>query len=269
MIRWSLSKASLVAETPTGAVYKVEQNGRAPAALKIVGAGSEDARRSTELLLWYAGEGAVTVFDHSTEAVFMEWMDGKPLSDPARHGRDAEATEAFGHVVAQLQRVRPDAPTGLVPLRAHYAALLDRSPRAWPLTSRDMLARSIGLARWLFDKPAAVAPLHGNLHHDTILSSDRGWLAVDPKGLLGDPCYELADAFRNPSGAEALVADPARVAAMADSFVRRLGFNRRRMLAHAAAHCALSACWELEAGRSIVSQLAVLPHILAVYDQSA
>ena len=34
--------------------------------------------------------------------------------------------------------------------------------------------------------------LHGDLHHFNILSSDRnGWLAIDPKGMEGDPGYEL------------------------------------------------------------------------------
>ena len=34
MIRWSLSRASMVAETPSSILYRVEQNGRDPAALK-------------------------------------------------------------------------------------------------------------------------------------------------------------------------------------------------------------------------------------------
>ena len=33
--------------------------------------------------------------------------------------------------------------------------------------------------------------IHGDLHHRNILSADREpWLAVDPKGLIGDPAYD-------------------------------------------------------------------------------
>jgi len=33
--------------------------------------------------------------------------------------------------------------------------------------------------------------IHGDLHHRNILSADREpWLAIDPKGLIGDPAYD-------------------------------------------------------------------------------
>ena len=55
---------------------------------------------------------------------------------------------------------------------------------------------------------------------------------------------------------------------MADIFAARLGFNRKRMIGYAAAHSALSACWDLEAGEPITHDLAVLPHLLAAYDKA-
>ena len=38
--------------------------------------------------------------------------------------------------------------------------------------------------------------------------------------------------------------------------------------AWAAAHAALSACWEIADGRPITHQLACLPHLLSAYDQA-
>ena len=33
--------------------------------------------------------------------------------------------------------------------------------------------------------------LHGDLHHYNILAAERQpWLAIDPKGVVGDPVYE-------------------------------------------------------------------------------
>ena len=40
--------------------------------------------------------------------------------------------------------------------------------------------------------------LHGDLHHDNILKKDNGWLVIDPKGLIGDPVYDLATYLCNP-----------------------------------------------------------------------
>jgi streptomycin 6-kinase len=40
--------------------------------------------------------------------------------------------------------------------------------------------------------------LHGDLHHDNILESSRGpWLAIDPKGVVEDPAFEVCAFLRN------------------------------------------------------------------------
>lgn len=41
--------------------------------------------------------------------------------------------------------------------------------------------------------------LHGDLHHDNILRCERQqWLAIDPKGVIGEPAYEVGAFLRNP-----------------------------------------------------------------------
>lgn len=40
--------------------------------------------------------------------------------------------------------------------------------------------------------------LHGDLHHMNILLHGENWLAIDPKGLYGDPAFEAAAYIRNP-----------------------------------------------------------------------
>lgn len=269
MIRWSLTKSTLVAETATSSIFRVEQNGRNFAVLKILKPlAAEEERRGAMLMNWYGGEGAATIFDMHGDTIFMEWLDGGTLGDPVRAGKDDEATIAIATIVTNLHRTRADIPAGLQPLRERFQALFDTDVRSWPHTARDLYARAGGIALKLFDRPSAQIPLHGDLHHDNILSSDRGWLAIDPKGLIGDPLYEVANIFRNPHGATHLVANPRRIAALADTFEARLGFNRKRMLGYAAAHSALSACWDLAAGNPIATDLAVLPHLLSAYDKA-
>ncbi|WP_354063761.1 aminoglycoside phosphotransferase family protein [Devosia sp. 2618] len=269
MIRWSLTKSTLVAETATSWIFRVEQNGRNFAALKILKSlAAEEERRGAQLMNWYGGEGAATVFDMHGDTIFMEWLDGGTLSEPVRAGHDDEGTIAICTVVTNLHRPRADAPEGLMPLPQRFKALFDTDVRAWPHTARDLYARASGIALKLFDRPSAQIPLHGDLHHDNILSSDRGWLAIDPKGLIGDPLYEVANVFRNPPGAIQLSANPKRINALVEAFETRLGFPRKRVLGYAAAHSALSACWDLAAGNPITTDLAVLPHLLSAYDQA-
>jgi aminoglycoside/hydroxyurea antibiotic resistance kinase len=41
--------------------------------------------------------------------------------------------------------------------------------------------------------------LHGDLHHGNVLDFGlRGWLAIDPKGLLGERGFDFANIFTNP-----------------------------------------------------------------------
>ena len=269
LIRWSLTKATPVADTPRSAIYRVEQNGRNFAVLKILKPlASIEESRGAALMQWYEGDGAATIFDIHGDTIFMEWLDGGTLGDPVRAGSDEEGTIALCTIVANLHRPRAGAPEGLMPLQDRFSALFNTDVRAWPHTARDLYARASGIALKLFDKPAPSIPLHGDLHHDNVLSSDRGWLAIDPKGLMGDPAYEVANIFRNPVGATKLAADPRRIANLADAFAARLGYNRKRMLGYAAAHSALSACWDLADGNPITTDLAVLPLLLSAYDQA-
>jgi len=270
LIRWSLTKSTPIADTPTSSIFRVEQNGRNFAVLKILKPGAaEEERRGAQLMNWYGGEGAATIFDMHGDTIFMEWLDGGTLGDAVRAGHDDQGTIAICTIVANLHRPRGEAPASLMPLRERFNALFATDVRAWPHTARDLYARSAGIALKMFDKPAPQIPLHGDLHHDNILSSDRGWLAIDPKGLLGDPAYEVANVFRNPVGMTQLAADPRRIKALLDAFQSRLGLNRKRVLGYACAHSALSACWDLADGNPITTDLAVLPHLLSAYDKAA
>jgi len=40
--------------------------------------------------------------------------------------------------------------------------------------------------------------LHGDLHHDNISQNSDNWAVIDPKGVIGDPAYEVGAFIRNP-----------------------------------------------------------------------
>jgi len=40
--------------------------------------------------------------------------------------------------------------------------------------------------------------LHGDLHHDNILQNGYDFLAIDPKGVIGEPVFDVAAFIRNP-----------------------------------------------------------------------
>ena len=40
--------------------------------------------------------------------------------------------------------------------------------------------------------------LHGDFHHDNIIQNGKDWVAIDPKGVIGDPAFEAAAFIINP-----------------------------------------------------------------------
>jgi streptomycin 6-kinase len=266
-IRWALQKPSPRVENATAWVCKVFQANGTPATLKLLKPEArEDELRGASLLAWYEGEGAANVLATAEDAILMEWVEGEPLGNAVRAGHDADAALALCGIVQELHRPRGEAPANLLPLGEHFRALFDAGVGNWPNTSRDLYARAVGIALQLSDRPVGPVPLHGDLHHDNVIATDRGWLAVDPKGLIGDPVYEVANLFINPVDLTALCADVARIDRLSRTLAERLGFERKRVLGYAVTHAALSACWRLRAGEGVAHHLAILPKLLSAYD---
>ncbi len=252
---WQLTDPKRIADTPRATVWLVTRAKGQPAALKLLRPDQTEEDMGARYLAALDGQGAVRVLARQGDAILMEWCDGPSLGDLVRAGKDVKATDTLCDVIQTLHAVRPDHST-LEPLGLRFA----------PLTSASLdgdLAKAAQIARDLLAAPAPPVALHGDLHHDNILLGARGWLAIDPKGVAGDPAYETANAFRNPEGLGARLCDPVRIARLADQISRRLGYPADRLLGWAAAHCALSTRWSLNDGQSIAEDLRLLPLLLA------
>ncbi|HEX8180728.1 MAG TPA: aminoglycoside phosphotransferase family protein [Pyrinomonadaceae bacterium] len=113
-----------------------------------------------------------------------------------------------------------------------------------------LVARAEELAAELLASAQTAVLLHGDLHQDNILAAGgAGWMTIDPKGVVGEPCYEVGAFLRNPldlfNDAERARATSAR---RLDIFAEVLGFDRARMARWALVQTVLSACWSLEDG---------------------
>jgi streptomycin 6-kinase len=86
--------------------------------------------------------------------------------------------------------------------------------------------------------------LYGDLHHFNILrSKNADWLAIDPKGLVGDRCFDVCQFLQNPGP---LPTDVNR--RRLDIFCAELGLDRQRVKDWCLVHAILDACWEFEDG---------------------
>lgn len=155
------------------------------------------------LRLW-DGRGCVRLeeADEAGGAMLLErLLPGTMLSEVAATDDDA-ATLIAADVMQALWRPQPETPHRLIPLQQWFVELLSHREHhggAGRFPAR-LLDRAVEQAEQLLNTTDAPVVLHGDLHHFNILRAEREpWLAIDPKGLLGDRGFEVAAFVRNPS----------------------------------------------------------------------
>ena len=138
-----------------------------------------------------------------------------------RRRRDPPGTRAGHRLARRARSERPRRRSQPRPLRSDRGkpACADgrnhpRTSRRWRSGSRPCGARPTftaaslrtaeNVAAELLASPRDVTVLHGDIHHGNILDfGARGWLAVDPKGLVGERGLDYANLFCNPDTATA------------------------------------------------------------------
>ena len=100
-----------------------------------------------------------------------------------------------------------------------------------------------------------MARAHGDLHHGNVLSATREpWLAIDPKGVAGEPAYEPGALLRNPFPHLLELPDVRRLTSRRlDILAGALAVDRDRLRAWAFAQAVLSAVWHIEDARDDAS----------------
>lgn len=249
--RWGLTLGEPYPDVyPGNLVYRCTLPDGTPAVVKTEPERSSDDEfpSGIDAMVLYAGHGMVRVLDADRDArlVLMELIvPGETLW----HAPIAMALEATASVITKLRLAPPDRHS-FPDVRAYY--------RAWPNHVRlyggpgpidgDLFDIGRQLFLELCERSAAALVLHGDLHYGNVLSSDReGWLAIDPKGLTGEPCYEVGALFRNRIDELYASGDPvramrSRVEALADL----TAFDRERIRLWALSQAVLSEVWSAD-----------------------
>jgi streptomycin 6-kinase len=247
--RWHIGDAELLSDGIGGKVWRVTLADGSSAALKQA---SKAARPEIELacayLEWADGSGAARLLDRYGDLLLLEWAGDRTLLDELRDRGDDHASEIAAATVAALHSASDAAPAStLTPLAKQFDSLF-RKVRADETSEQIAQYRDAAdMARLLLADQQDARPLHGDIHHENILASDRGWLAIDPKGLFGDPGYDTANLFYNPYQLDLPQSVP-RAMSMATILGARLRRDPARLLDWAFAYSALSAVWWLEDG---------------------
>lgn len=229
----------------------------------------ENERTGGELMVWWNGSGAAQVIAYDHGATLLVRATGADsLSAMSRTGEDAQACRILCNTARQLHRPANASTPVLTPLR-HWFRHLAPAAKIYG----GVMTRCAEIANELFSFPQDEVVLHGDLHHGNVLDfGPAGWLAIDPKGLLGERGFDYANIFTNPD-----LADP-RVAIATDPniFKQRVqlvseiaGIERQRLLMWIAAWCGLSSAWFLEDGENAAITLRVAELAIAELDEES
>jgi streptomycin 6-kinase len=224
------------------------------AVLKI-GVPNDELAREIWALRQYDGNGTCRLLeaDQTRFAMLLERLrPGTMLVKLARQDDEA-ATRAGAAVMRTLWRPAPSHLEGRLAGPKPIAEWFDRSFARYravyggsgPLPA-TLFERAERTAQALLASAPATVLLHGDLHHYNILSARRApWLAIDPKGMSGDPGYEVGPFLLNPDLGSA-EQRPDVLRRRLEVFAEELGYHRDRLRDWGIAHGVLSACWSLE-----------------------
>jgi streptomycin 6-kinase len=194
------------------------------------------------LMQWWSGSGAARVMERDENAILMERaVSDASLADVARQ-RDDDASRIICTVLAQLHAPRGQAPTALVPLKEWFEPL-----RTAAKARGGMFGMSASVASDLLSSQRDIVVLHGDMHHGNVLDfGPRGWLAIDPKGIVGERYFDYANIFCNPDAETATT--PGRLSRQARVIAEAARLEHDRLLAWIVAWAGLSAAFNLDDG---------------------
>ncbi|MDP6832666.1 MAG: aminoglycoside phosphotransferase family protein [Alphaproteobacteria bacterium] len=245
LAQFDIANPTFVERTALATVWKVVRDDGQAAALNIYhGTDMRNEAFGFEMLRGWAGRGAAHLYQKSANAALIEWLGGISLGDLSRGGEDEKANMHLVDIANQLHSRALEPIPGIPTLDSWFSPLLClRFARTCPRQARKDLENCKTLARDLLASQSDMVVLHGDLHHDNIRLGERGYCAFDAKGVLGERAYELANAVRNPKGADKIVNNPHRIRRLLDSWAASFAVDRRRLAQWAAVKCALSIAW--------------------------
>jgi len=172
-----------------------------PAVVKISYPHLGSTGEAEALDLWN-GDGAIRLLDSDTArlALLLERVDDRSLDVPPDQG-----IAIGGQLLARLAVPAPARMHHLADTADEWEQQIrdDQQRAGHPLPDRTIDA-AIETVRDL-GQDTTKTMVHGDLHGGNILHAARGWVVIDPKGMVGTPAYDAITmcSYRRPPAANA------------------------------------------------------------------
>jgi streptomycin 6-kinase len=230
-----------------------------------MGVPNSEMKSEVAALRLFNGEGACRLIDYDEEKSWMLLERLRPGVMLSTLENDEEATKIAADVMQKIWRpMKPLESASLLAGNQKQASGLQSfillsdwfdglkslrsmfNGRTGPLNENLVHRVEHSVKDFLTENHQPVL-MHGDFHHFNILSSERGWLVIDPKGVIGPACYEVGPLLINPWG-DLLSGNNYRqmTKRRIDILHERLGFEHERIREWGLAHAVLSAWWSIE-----------------------
>lgn len=222
-----------------------------PAVLKC-GVPDDEFKSEIRALQCYAGDGAVRLIAADAKKGWLleeRCVPGESLLSLALKD-DAKATAIAFNVMQKLWR--PVNSQIKFPTLAKWLHGLDKLQKYSRVNSgvvpKQLIDFSLVASKELLTSSGEQVLLHGDLHHFNILASARTcWLAIDPKGVIGEREYEICAFLRNPGPYLLTTMNTKQIILRRlDQIVEQTGFERERILLWSIVQAVLAAWWCIE-----------------------
>jgi streptomycin 6-kinase len=220
--------------------------------LKLCFPDDAEAATEREALRLFDGRGSARLIDADVErsALLLERLEpGTKLSELC----DTDDEGAISAAVNVMRSLRRPAPlVHEFPSVADWGEGFARHRARYEGTSGPLPARLFDEAEALFHDLNASADepvlLHGDLHQGNIIAARRApWLAIDPKGIVGEAAYEVGALLRNPN--DRILGWPNLPRVMGRrirQLSEELGFERERVRGWGLSQAILASVWSCE-----------------------
>jgi streptomycin 6-kinase len=246
--RWSLKVGPAVPNLSFNWVAHASRDDGTRVILKI-GFPEAEARTEIDMLRLCDGRGMVRLLEADPDmcALLLERLE--PGISLWNMEDDEQATAIYTEVAPRIWHPAPDNnryatvtawAQGLGKVREQYGGGTGPIPA-------HLLDRAESLFHDLLSSAHEAYVLHGDLHHDNILSATRApWLAIDPKGVVGERAYDTAAFMMNPTPEIGYRPDARRTLhRRVDQVSEALGLDRERVRSYGIAFGVLSGVWSL------------------------
>lgn len=187
--RWGCVPDGAVTHGGVGVIFPVRRRGEGPSVLKVSFPHPGNVHEPDAFAVW-GGRGAVMLHARDDEN-FAMLLERARTSTLAEVGDADEIAEVAGRLG---RRLAVPAPPGLPRLHEQARAWEDQLRKDAAELAHGMSPHTVDAAVATARELGRVQPeflVHGDLHARNILRAEREpWLAVDPKGYVGDPAYD-------------------------------------------------------------------------------